>query len=80
MRSTPPVVAEVVRSGFVEGRHRGCVVALAADGSVAFSRGDVEAPMFPRSANKPLQAAGMVGVGLTSVSYTHLTLPTKRIV
>jgi L-asparaginase II len=62
--SALPVVAEVVRSGFVEGRHRGSVVALNADGSVAFAVGDVSAPIFPRSSNKPLQAAGMVAAGL----------------
>jgi L-asparaginase II len=60
----PPVVAEVVRSGFVECRHRGSVVALAADGSVAFALGDVTAPVYPRSSNKPMQAAGMVRAGL----------------
>jgi len=59
-----PVVAEVVRSGFVEGRHRGCVVALASDGSVALEVGDIWAPMFPRSSNKPMQAAGMLAAGL----------------
>jgi L-asparaginase II len=58
------VLAEVVRSGFVEGVHRGSVVGLAADGSVALSVGDPEAPMFPRSANKPLQAAAMLEAGL----------------
>ena len=60
----PPVVAEVVRSGFVECRHRGSVVALNADGSVAFAVGDVTIPVYPRSSNKPMQAAGMVRAGL----------------
>ncbi len=59
-----PVIAEVVRSGFVECRHRGSVVLLNADGSVAFALGDVTAPFYPRSANKPMQAAGMVRSGL----------------
>lgn len=61
-----PVLAEVVRSGFVESLHRGRYVVLAADGEVAASAGDVDAPVFPRSANKPAQAAAMVecGVGL----------------
>ena len=58
------MLAEVVRSGFVEGVHRGSVVALAADGSVALAAGDPAAPMFPRSANKPLQAAAMLDLGL----------------
>lgn len=59
-----PVVAEVVRSGFVEGVHRGSVIALDADGQVAFSIGRPEEPVFPRSTNKPLQAIGMLRCGL----------------
>ncbi|HZC26934.1 MAG TPA: asparaginase [Actinopolymorphaceae bacterium] len=62
--SSPPVVAEVVRSGFVECRHRGSVVALQSDGQVAFAIGDVTVPLYPRSSNKPMQAAGMVRAGL----------------
>ena len=57
-------VAELVRSGFVEGRHHGSVLALDADGQVAWSVGDVTAPILPRSTNKPLQAVAMVGLGL----------------
>ena len=59
-----PVIADVVRSGFVEGHHHGCVIALNADGSSAFTIGDVDSPIFPRSSNKPMQAAGMVRAGL----------------
>ncbi|MGR6971276.1 asparaginase [Streptomyces cynarae] len=62
--SAPPVLAEVVRSGFVEGRHRGSLVVLAEDGSVDFALGDVTAPVFPRSSNKPMQAAGVLRAGL----------------
>jgi L-asparaginase II len=57
-------VLEVVRSGFVEGHHRGSVVVLGSDGVVEWSIGDVDAPMYPRSCNKPLQAAAMVRAGL----------------
>jgi L-asparaginase II len=60
----PVVVAEVVRSGFVEGHHHGSVVALERDGSVAWAVGDVESAMLPRSCNKPLQAAAMLRCGL----------------
>ena len=59
-----PVVAEIVRSGFVEGHHHGAVVALAADGSLDWAIGDVTSAMLPRSCNKPLQAVGMVRLGL----------------
>ncbi|MEX2984774.1 asparaginase [Streptomyces sp. C36] len=59
-----PVLAEVVRSGFVEGVHRGSLVVLAADGSVEFALGDPAAPVYPRSANKPMQAAAVLRAGL----------------
>lgn len=59
-----PVLAEVVRNGFVEGLHRGSLVLLAADGSVELALGDVTSPVFPRSSNKPMQAAGVLRAGL----------------
>ena len=59
-----PVVAEVVRSGFVEGHHYGSVVALDTGGAVDWSVGDVASAVLPRSCNKPLQALGMVRLGL----------------
>ena len=64
--SEPVVVAEVVRSGFVEGHHRGSVVALDAAGEVAWSVGDATDAVLPRSCNKPLQALGMVRLGLVT--------------
>ena len=63
MTQTDPVVAEVVRNGFVESRHHGRVVGLNADGSIAFAIGAVEEPMFPRSSVKPLQATAMLEAG-----------------
>jgi L-asparaginase II len=60
----PPVIAELFRSGFVEGRHHGSVVALGTDGEVAYERGDVTAAILPRSCSKPLQALGMLRAGL----------------
>ncbi|MFL6157726.1 MAG: asparaginase [Marmoricola sp.] len=63
-RSNEPVLAEVVRSGFVEGRHRGTAVALAADGSRGLELGDGDATMLPRSCTKPIQALAMVRAGL----------------
>ncbi|MBT2488842.1 asparaginase [Streptomyces sp. ISL-96] len=59
-----PVLAEVVRSGFVEGHHRGSLVVLAADGSVELAVGNPHAPVFPRSSNKPMQAAAILRAGL----------------
>ena len=59
-----PVVAEIVRSGFVEGHHHGSVVALDGAGGVEWSVGEVSAPILPRSCNKPLQALAMLRLGL----------------
>ena len=59
-----PVVAHVVRSGFVESVHHGSVVALGANGSTLLSIGDVTGPMFPRSSSKPIQALAMLRGGL----------------
>ena len=62
--SRPVVVAEIVRSGFVEGHHYGSVVALDASGEVDWSVGVVDEAMLPRSCNKPIQALAMVRAGL----------------
>jgi L-asparaginase II len=59
----PVPLVEVVRSGLVECVHRGHVVILGPDGSVQDARGETEAPMFPRSCNKPLQAVGLLRAG-----------------
>jgi L-asparaginase II len=59
-----PVVAHVVRSGFVESVHHGSVVALDAKGSTLLAIGDVTGPIFPRSASKPIQALAMLRAGL----------------
>jgi L-asparaginase II len=59
-----PVLAEVVRSGFAESRHRGAVVMIRPDGSPAGRAGAVDVAMFPRSSNKPMQATAMLRCGL----------------
>jgi L-asparaginase II len=58
-------LAVVDRSGFVESRHFGTLVGLAADGSVAVSLGERSATILPRSTTKPLQAVGCRAAGLT---------------
>ena len=62
--SVNPVLAEVIRSGFVESRHRGAIAALAPDGTFAFTAGSANTPISPRSSNKPLQATAMLTAGL----------------
>jgi L-asparaginase II len=67
------VLAEVVRSGFVEGRHRGALVVLGPDGGVEDGLGDIVSPLFPRSSNKPVQAAAMLHAG-ARLAGEHLAL------
>jgi L-asparaginase II len=67
-------VARVIRSGFVEGWHRGSVVVLDPAGSVVAATGDVSGPLFPRSCNKPMQALGMLGAGLDLADPADLAL------
>lgn len=63
------VVVEVVRSGLVESEHRGSAVLVGVDGEELWSIGTPEAVIFPRSANKPFQAAAMVRAGLDLPSH-----------
>ncbi|UDY23096.1 asparaginase [Nocardioides sp. Kera G14] len=62
------VLAEIVRSGFVEGHHYGSAVTLSADGDIETALGDPGAAFLPRSANKPLQALAMLGLGLGAIA------------
>jgi L-asparaginase II len=73
---TLPVVAEVVRSGYVEGTHTGSVLVVDADGRTVLARGDVDRPVFPRSSNKPLQAAGLLRAGWRPGDDRELALAT----
>jgi L-asparaginase II len=58
-----PVLVEVTRGALVESRHAGAVAVSDADGAIVFSRGDVTAPVFPRSAIKAIQALVLVESG-----------------
>lgn len=51
-----PVLAETIRGNWVENRHRGAYVIVDADGRIIASQGDIERPIFPRSAIKSMQA------------------------
>ncbi len=55
---------EVERSGLVESRHRGVLVHVDPAGEVDWSIGDPTTVIFPRSANKPIQALAMLEAGL----------------
>jgi L-asparaginase II len=58
------VVAEVWRGDFLESAHHGTVWVAGPDGAEVLRIGDVDAPVYPRSSNKPLQAVGMLRAGL----------------
>jgi len=58
-----PVLVEVMRGGLVESRHRGALAVVDADGRAVMTLGDIESPVFPRSAVKALQALPLVESG-----------------
>jgi len=58
-----PVVAEALRGGRIESFYRGAGAVLDAAGRVVFAFGDVERPIYPRSAVKALQALPLVESG-----------------
>lgn len=60
---TNPVIAEVVRGARVESRHRGSIAVVDAAGTVVFALGEIEQPVYPRSAVKALQALVLVECG-----------------
>ena len=66
------ILAEVVRSGFVESVHHGSVLVQAADRS--WVAGNVTDPIFPRSSSKPLQTVGMLRAGLKTAAGAELAL------
>jgi len=58
-----PVLVEVTRGQMVESRHRGMAVVMDGDGKVVMRLGEVETPVFPRSAVKSMQALPLVESG-----------------
>jgi L-asparaginase II len=58
-----PVLVEVTRGPLVESIHRGAVAVADARGRLRLSVGDVERPVFPRSALKPIQAVPLIESG-----------------
>ncbi len=60
---TDPVLVEVLRGDRVESRHAGAVAVLDPEGKVVFAAGDIDAPVYPRSAVKALQALPLIESG-----------------
>ena len=61
--SAHPILAEALRGGVVESFHRGALAIVDADGAVHTALGDIDRPIFPRSAVKVLQALPLVASG-----------------
>jgi L-asparaginase II len=60
----PPPIAVLVRRGeLVESEHRVAYAVAASDGRVLHAAGDIDRPIFPRSAIKPLQAIPLLESG-----------------
>jgi L-asparaginase II len=58
-----PVLVEITRGNRVESFHRGLVAVVDGAGKTVFSAGDIETPVFPRSACKAMQALPLVESG-----------------
>ncbi len=58
-----PVLVEVIRGGIPESVHRGALAVLDAEGAVVLALGDIDRPIFPRSAVKGLQALPLIETG-----------------
>src|SRR5688572_24110341 len=58
-----PILVEARRGGRVESCHRGSVAVVDADGAAVLMAGDVEHPIYPRSAVKALQALVLIESG-----------------
>ena len=72
-----PILVEVQRGSLVESRHCGAVAVVDADARAVLFLGDVDRPVFPRSAVKALQALVLVESGSADrygLSETELAL------
>jgi L-asparaginase II len=58
-----PILVEAMRGGIRESAHRGAIAVVDANGRTVVAIGDIERPIFPRSAVKVLQALPLVASG-----------------
>src|SRR5688572_8002489 len=58
-----PVLVEVLRGSLVESRHCGAIAVADAAGRAVLALGDVDRPVYPRSAIKALQALPLIESG-----------------
>ncbi len=60
---TNPIIAEVYRGSMVESRHRGAFAVVDASGATRAETGDIQTPIFPRSAIKAFQCLPLIKSG-----------------
>lgn len=58
-----PVLVDVLRGDTVESAHRGSIAVVDADGQLLAAQGDIDRPVFARSAVKVLQAMPLITTG-----------------
>jgi L-asparaginase II len=58
-----PVLVEITRGPLVESVHRGAIAVVGEGGRILASVGDVDTPIYPRSALKPVQAVPLLESG-----------------
>jgi L-asparaginase II len=63
LSESPPLRVEVTRADLVESAHRVAACAIDASGQVLYDAGDIDAPVYLRSAAKPFIAAAIVEAG-----------------
>ena len=61
--SANPILVEVTRGPAVESRHAGAIAISDSDGRLLLALGDIERPIYPRSAVKAMQAMPLVESG-----------------
>jgi L-asparaginase II len=66
-----PILVEVTRGGVVESLHRGAACVYDATGARVLAWGNVETPVFPRSAIKLLQAVPFLETGAADICQAH---------
>lgn len=64
MTGAPPIVVEVTRGDLVESVHRVAACALDYTGTLLYGAGEIDVPVFLRSAAKPFIAAAAVRAGV----------------
>lgn len=60
---TNPVLVETTRGNVIENRHRGAVAIASSSGMLSLEIGDIDRPVFPRSAIKAMQAVPLIESG-----------------